>query len=124
DTDRLLSGHPAEEKLGPYDSETTKSDVLFSMGQTSAIGPWGTSIASNLTPDATGIGNWTVIKFLIAIKKGLYNVLEGSRPLLPPMPWETISKFSDDDLKAMFAYLKSLKTIENIVPAPIPPKMN
>ncbi len=53
------------------------------MGQTAAIGPWGTSFASNLTPDATGIGSWTEEQFLTAIKKGLYKDLEGSRPLLP-----------------------------------------
>mgnify|MGYP006386998485 CR=1 FL=1 len=124
DTDRLLSGHPAEEKLGSYDSETTKSYVLFSMGQTAAIGPWGTSFASNLTPDPTGIGSWTENQFLTSIRKGLYKGLEGSRPLLPPMPWETISNFTDDDLKSIFAYLKSIKPIENIVPSPIPPQMN
>lgn len=124
DTDRLLSGHPADEKLGPYDKETTKSYVLFSMGQTAAIGPWGTSFASNLTPDETGIGSWTESQFLTAIRKGLYKGLEGSRSLLPPMPWESVSNFSDEDLKAMFAYLKTIKPIENIVPAPIPPQMN
>lgn len=83
DTDRLLSGHPADETLGAYNQETTKSYVLFSMGQTAAIGPWGTTFASNLTPDATGIGSWTEEQFLTAIKKGLYKDLEGSRPLLP-----------------------------------------
>jgi hypothetical protein len=124
DTDRLLSGHPADETLGPYDQETTKSYVLFSMGQTTAIGPWGTSFASNLTPDDTGLGSWTEDQFLTAIKKGLYKGLEGSRPLLPPMPWETISKFSDEDLKAIFAYLKSIKPVENVVPSAIPPKAN
>lgn len=124
DTDRLLSGHPADEKLGAYDRETTKSYVLFSMGQTAAIGPWGTSFASNLTPDATGIGSWTENQFLTAIKKGLYKGIEGSRPLLPPMPWETISNFSDDDLKAIFAYLKSMKPVENMVPSALPPQMN
>lgn len=124
DTDRLLSGHPAEEKLASYDQETAKSYVLFTMGQTSAIGPWGTSFASNLTPDTTGIGSWTENQFLTAIKKGLYKGLEGSRPLLPPMPWQGLSNLSDDDLKAIFAYLKSIKPIENIVPAPIPPQVN
>lgn len=83
DTDRLLSGHPADETLGAYNQETTKSYVLFSMGQTAAIGPWGTTFASNLTPDATGIGSWTEEQFLTVIKKGLYKDLEGSRPLLP-----------------------------------------
>ncbi len=122
DVDRLLSGHPANETLGPYDKETAKSYVLFSMGFTSATGPWGTSFAANLTPDDSGIGTWTEEQFLNCMKKGLFKGLEGSRPLLPPMPWFNFKNLNDDDLKAIFAYLKSIKPVKNVVPAPIPPK--
>jgi hypothetical protein len=38
------------------------------------------------------------------------------------MPWESIGKMSDEDLKAMFSYLHSLKPIPNKVPDPILPK--
>jgi hypothetical protein len=38
------------------------------------------------------------------------------------MPWEDFAKMTDEDLKAIFAYLKTLKPVENIVPAPIPPQ--
>ncbi|UKM66285.1 c-type cytochrome [Flavobacteriaceae bacterium GSB9] len=119
--DLLLSGHPSGEKLAPYDAKTAKSYVLFSMGLTSTTGPWGTSFAANLTPDESGIGTWTEEQFINCIRKGLYKGLEGSRPLLPPMPWKHYSNFTDDDLKAIFAYLKSVKPVENVVPAPIPP---
>lgn len=122
DPDRLLSGHPANEVLGAYDMETAKSYLLFSPGLTAAIGPWGTSFAANLTPDETGIGSWTEAQFLTAIKHGKYKGIENSRSLMPPMPWQTISLLPDEDLKAMFAYLKSIKPVSNIVPAPIPPK--
>lgn len=122
DPDRLLSGHPANEALGAYDLETAKAYVLFSPGLTAAIGPWGTSFAANLTPDDTGIGSWTETQFLTAIKHGKYKGMENSRPLLPPMPWQTISHLPESDLKAMFAYLKTIKPVQNIVPAPIPPK--
>ncbi|WP_242133478.1 c-type cytochrome [Aestuariivivens marinum] len=124
DSSRLLSGHPADEELPPYDAETAKGYILFSMGLTSATGPWGTSFAANLTPDDTGIGSWTEAQFMTAIRKGLYKGLEGSRPLLPPMPWEQYRNLNDDDLKAIFAYLKSLPPVENLVHAPIPPQMN
>jgi hypothetical protein len=43
------------------------------------------------------------------------------RPILPPMPWETIGKMTDEDLKAIFAYLKTVKPIRNRVPMPVPP---
>jgi hypothetical protein len=38
------------------------------------------------------------------------------------MPVQSLAALSDADLKAIFAYLRSLKPIQNQVPAPIPPK--
>lgn len=124
DEDRLLSGHPSDEELPPYDLKTAQSYALLTMSQTAAIGPWGTSFAANLTPDDTGIGAWSEAQFLNAMKNGKYKGLDGSRQLLPPMPWESYGKLPDDDLKAIFAYLKTVKPVENLVPAAIPPKMN
>jgi len=122
DTSRLLSGHPANETLPPYNSETAKSYVLFSGGFTAVVGPWGTSFAANLTPDDTGTGSWTEAQFINSIRNGKYKGLDGSRDLLPPMPWPSYRNLSDDDLKAIFAYLQSIKPVENLVPAPIPPQ--
>ena len=122
DMDRLLSGYPADQKLPSYDEETAKSYVLFTMDLTSATGPWGTSFAANLTPDDSGIGTWSEAQFLNAIKNGKFKGLDNSRHLLPPMPWPSYSNLPDEDLKAIFAYLKSIKPVENIVPSPIPPK--
>ncbi len=124
DPERLLSGHPADETLSPYDKETAKSYILFNMGLTSATGPWGTSFSANLTPDDDGIGSWTEEQFFTAIRKGKYKGMENGRDLLPPMPWFVYANMTDDDLKAVFAYLKSIKPVNNLVPAPIPPEMN
>ena len=44
------------------------------------------------------------------------------RAILPPMPWSDVAALTDVDLKALFAYLKSLKPISNQVPQPLPPK--
>lgn len=121
DSSRLLSGHPASETLPQYDEQTAQSYVLFSRGLTSATGPWGTSFAANLTPDPTGIGTWTEDQFMKAIREGLFKGLEGSRPLLHPMPWQNYRNFTDDDLKSIFAYLMSLEPVKNVVPEPIPP---
>ncbi|WNH09360.1 hypothetical protein [Thalassobellus suaedae] len=41
DPDRLLSGHPADEKLPPYDEKTAQSYILFSMGFTATTVPMG-----------------------------------------------------------------------------------
>ncbi|MCW3073038.1 MAG: putative lipoprotein [Flaviaesturariibacter sp.] len=123
DTAHLLSGHPAKMPLGKIDPESLKSWVLFNHTQTAAVGPWGVSFAANLTSDPTGIGNWTEEQFFTAIRKGKYKGLENSRPLLPPMPWQMIGTATDEDLRAIFTYLKSTQPVENVVPAAIPPNM-
>jgi mono/diheme cytochrome c family protein len=122
DTARLLSGHPKDEQLPPTPGNGAKSGwTLFSPGLTASQGPWGLSYSANLTPHETGIGNWTFEQFETAIRKGKYKGLEAGRPLLPPMPWQMYQNFSDDDLRAVFAYLKSLKPIDNLVPQPVSP---
>lgn len=121
DPDRLLSGHPADEALPPLDPNANPGWAHLTMGLTAANGPWGTSFAANLTSDETGIGNWTEEQFKRALKQGLYKGLEGSRPLLPPMPWQNFKDITDEDVHAMFTYLKSTKPVKNVVPAPLPP---
>lgn len=120
DPDRLLSGHPAGTQLPPLPKDAA-GWALMSMDLTAAVGPWGTSFAANLTSDESGIGNWTEEQFKRALTQGLYKGLEGSRPLLPPMPWQNLKDIKDEDVHAMFLYLKSTKPVANVVPAPIPP---
>jgi len=119
DPSRLLSGHPQDEKLPPIGDN--KGWVLFSPGLTAFVGPWGVSYAANLTPDDTGIGAWSFENFKTAIRKGKLKGLEGSRDLLPPMPWQMYKNMTDDDLNAVFHYLKSLPPVNNLVSAPKPP---
>jgi len=121
DMSRRFSGHPAEE---PFDTSGMKDLVtkrfvgVFSPGLTAVFGPWGVSYAANLTPDDTGIGNWTEAQFMKAIREGKSKGMDGTRPLLPPMPWEVVRNMTDEDLKAVFAYLQSVKPIKNVVPNP------
>jgi hypothetical protein len=120
DPSRLLSGHIQDEKLPPMSTNAGKDGwVNFNMNTTAAVGPWGVSFAANLTPDETGIGTWTFEQFKTAIQKGKYKGLEGSRMLLPPMPWQVYKNIKEDDLKAIYVYLKSLPPINNLVPQPI-----
>ncbi len=117
----FLSGHPQDEELLPYDPNAVQGYALFNMGLTAAHGPWGTSFAANLTPDETGIGSWTEEQFLRAMKEGQWRGLEGTRKILPPMPWENYRHLTDDDLKSIFAYLRTIKPVDNVVPNAIPP---
>jgi hypothetical protein len=125
DEERTLSGHPSDVPVLPYDAKTSKNWILFNQMLTNYVGPWGTSFSANLTPDSTGIGSWTEAQFLKAIREGKYKGLDNTRPLLPPMPWQEYRNATDEDLKAVFAYLKSLKPVRNVVPAAkinMPPK--
>lgn len=121
DTGKALSGHPAQVAIGAIDTAALKSWVLFGPMTTVAAGPWGVSFSSNLTSSPTGIGEWTEERFFRAIREGKSKGLEGNRMLLPPMPWQNIATASDEDLKAVFAYLKSTKPVDNVVPQPIAP---
>lgn len=120
----LLSGHPENQKLAEYDAEITSTGqwLLFSGDGTAAIGLWGTSFASNLTPHETGIGTWSFEQFKKAMKEGKSKGLEGGRTLLPPMPWVGYASLTDQELKAIFQYLQSIEPIDNIVPTPLPPQ--
>jgi hypothetical protein len=121
DPGRLLSGHPSELPLPVINKEAMKDWVLFNQHNTASAGPWGVSFSANISSDETGIGNWTEEQFFRAIRKGKYKGLEGSRSLLPPMPWQVYGNMTDTDIRAIFEYLKSTKPIRNIVPSPISP---
>lgn len=121
DMDRRLSGHPSSMPLANVNAGELKSWILFNQGLTAFVGPWGVSYSANLTSDETGIGNWSEKQFIKALREGKYKGMDNTRPLLPPMPWPNFAKASDEDLKAIFSYLKSTKPIKNIVPAPVAP---
>jgi hypothetical protein len=121
----MLSGYPAKQPVPPFDTKMAKMGFgMFTPDLTAAYGPWGTSFAANLTPDASGIGNWTEAQFKKALKEGKYKGLDGGRMLLPPMPWFNYVNMKDEDVSAMFAYLKSIPAVDNVVPAPVPPATN
>jgi len=118
----LLSGYPSDRPIVKFDNPMIKQGFgMFYPDLTAAAGPWGVSFAGNLTPDQTGIGTWTEEQFKKAVTQGKFKGLDGTRMLLPPMPWEGFSNLTDDDVSAIFAYLKSLKPVKNVVPAAIAP---
>ena len=68
-------------------------------------GPWGTSVASNLTPHEDGIANWSDEDLITMISTGKR---PDGTPMLPPMPYLFLAKTKREDLEAMVAYLRSL----------------
>jgi hypothetical protein len=124
DPAKLLSGHPAAMPLPPVHQDALKPGgwILMAPDLTAFVGPWGISYAANLTPDSTtGLGAWTEEVFIKTMRTGKHLGLDNGRPILPPMPWEAIAKMSDEDLSAMYAYLRTLPTVSNKVPEPTPP---
>ena len=121
DMSKALSGYSGI-KLPKVDPKALTPGYWYLMAPdlTAFVGPWGISYAANLTPDEqTGIGLWTEDIFVAAIRTGKH--MGAGRPILPPMPWMYYKNATDDDLKAIFAYLKSLPPIKNAVPAPVAP---
>lgn len=120
DMTRMLSGHPEGMKLPPPPKLDPPWGMVGTFTNTAWAGPWGISYTTNLTPDQnTGMGIWTEDMFIRAMRTGKH--LGTSRTILPPMPWPWYGKMRDEELKAMFAYLKSIPPIKNRVPDPTPP---
>ena len=116
DPERMLSGRPQTTKVpSKMDGEVHASEDF-----TAFTGGWGQSVASNLTPDpATGIGTrYTEAKFIQTMRTG--KKPEGVQ-LMPPMPVDVYVNMKDDDLKAIYAYLKTIKPINNAVRNGLPP---
>jgi cytochrome c553 len=118
DMTKRLSGHPENAKVPAAPKPAGPWMIAVSGDLTSWSGPWGISYAANLTPDQnTGLGIWTEDMFIRAMRTGRH--MGQSRPILPPMPWQTFKNMSDDDLKAVFAFLRALPPVTNHVPDPV-----
>lgn len=122
DSSRLLSGHPSEMPVPPVSLSALQPGQWMNLtgDLTAFVGPWGLSYTANLTPDsATGIGAWTESQFMDALRSGKH--MGNGRPIMPPMPWQFVGQMNDDDLKAIYAFLRSLPPIKNVVHAPLSP---
>ena len=122
DMTRFLSGHPENAALpappqlppGPWIAVANSDFTAWS-------GPWGVSYAINLTPDQnTGIGSWSEDTFVSALKTGRH--MGVARPILPPMPWPAFRNLTDEDLRSVFAYLRTIPPVHNRVPEPEAPR--
>jgi hypothetical protein len=121
DMSRALSGHPQSLVMPPA-PQLPPGPWLVTMAATNTAfaGPWGVSFTANLTPDTdTGLGQWTLKDFMSTIRTGRH--MGRGRPVLPPMPIPVYNNFTDDDLEAVYSYLRTIPPISNRVPEPLPP---
>ena len=93
---------------------------MGALSNTAFADPWGVTYSANLTPDQnTGMGIWDEEMFVTAMRDGIH--MGTSRTIMPPMPWPMIGQMTDEDLTAVFAYLRSVPAITNHVPEYEPP---
>jgi len=118
DMSLALSGHPSDMTLPPPPQPSGPWVGSITATFTGWAGPWGVSHSANLTPDPeTGLGQWTEQQFVQTIRTGRRQ--GRGREILPPMPWPAFKNLNDADLKAIFAYLRTITPIKNKVPEPI-----
>lgn len=63
--------------------------------------PIGTVYSTNITPDATGIGQYSFEDFDLAVRKG---VAKDGSTLYPAMPYPSYARVKDEDMRALYAY--------------------
>lgn len=80
-------------------------------------GQWGNVASANITPDASGIGYYDEALFAQAVRTGYVK----ARALNPIMPYGEYRVIPDDELKAMFVYLRTVKPIQHRVDNSLPP---
>lgn len=121
DMTRALTGHPEDLRMPPPPALPPGPWIMVSAATNTAhAGPWGVSFSANLTPDAeTGLGDWTEAQFIATMRTGKHQ--GKGRPVLPPMPYPMLGALTDPEIKAVWAYLRSLPPVRNRVPAPVEP---
>jgi mono/diheme cytochrome c family protein len=95
---------------------TAKAGVRFAGGRPfqTTHSFFGNIYSSNITPDRdTGIGTWSEDEFIRAMRSG---VAPGERRLFPAFPYTSFTKLSTADLKAIYAYLRTIPAVRAVPP--------
>lgn len=100
----------------PSDKGRALPGMAFAGGAPFA-GPWGYVATANITPDPSGISYYDESLFLEVMRTGFVK----ARKLSPIMPTSVARNATDDDLKAIFAYLRTLKPVHHRVDNSEPP---
>ena len=115
-SDRLKYGAQLVDQAGCVDCHTSQirgenvPGMEFAGGFPFA-GPWGYVVTTNITPDASGISYYDEALFLDVMHTGQVK----ARNLSPIMPVMVYKNLTDDDLKSMFAFLRTVKPVKHRV---------
>lgn len=100
----------------PQDSHHEEMANMHFAGGTVLAETGASAAASNITPDASGISYYDEATFLKAFRTGYV----GARKLSSVMPYAFYGNMTDDDLKAIFAYLRTVKAVQHRVDNSLP----
>ena len=122
ESSRLLSGHPSDYKLPEIPNVPVGSqqwlEFMANLDSTVWVDDETVVFSANITPDKkTGIGEWTEEMFINTIRTGKHPGWR--KDLRKPMPWLEYSRLTNEQLIAIYAYLMSIKPVNNKVPEPI-----
>lgn len=122
---RELTGHPADAPLPEWDPSMLEKNALVTIAPTltAFAGPFGVSVAPNLTPDKeTGIGTMTADELIRSWRTGQH--WRHDRPVMPPMPVPAYTGLTDSDIRALHAFLMTLPPVKNKAPESRPAQPN
>ena len=91
----------------------TATDGVKNAGGKALSTPFGKIYSTNLTPDATGIGGWSLPAFQRAMREG---ISRDGHYLYPAFPYTSYAKTTDDDLTALYAYLMAQPAVQSTPP--------
>jgi mono/diheme cytochrome c family protein len=103
---------PADEK------GNAQTNLMFGGGQR-LVGAWGDVISANISTHPSGISYYDETMFIKTIRTG--NSSGGVRELNRLMPFSYFRNMTDEDLKAIFAFLQSVKPVKHYVDNSEPP---
>lgn len=83
-------------------------DTALGQGGFEFRGPWGVSVASNITSGPEGLAGFGDDEIATMVTRG---VRPDGSAMLPPMPYAYLAKMTPDDLRAIIAYLRTLPAL-------------
>lgn len=116
----LLTAASCGECHTPFTKGSLEMDKFMGGGRVFEM-PAGTLVSANISPDMeTGIGKWNLETFLARFRmyrdsSAAHQKVDFMKEYNTIMPWTMYAGMTDEDLTAIYAYMKTLKPIKNSV---------
>ncbi len=95
----------------PANADGSANTAMMFGGGYRMQGAWGDVVTPNITSDPSGISHYDESMFIKTIRTG--HASGGVRDLNPLMPFSYFRNMTDDDLKAIFAYLRTVPPVKH-----------